>query len=389
APAWSPDGKTIVTAVARLGKPGAESRSKLVRVAVDGGAVTTLADPGWPVAAQAGWLPDGRSLLVIARSADQDQNQIWSVSYPEGRVAPVITDLNDHRIISLTRDGKTLASVAGQVSSSVWTLPLNGPGKLTRVSRSTADGLNGVAFTPEGDVLYASYLGGIWSVWTAAADGAERNSFLTLRPGEGILSPVVTDGGSLYHLVRTRSGTEIRVATKDGSSTRVVTGDVNFDSVGVSPDGKTLVFTSLVGSSDRVFSMSTDGGPRKQLLDTPAFQPVMHPSGKRVAFYFLNAEGRFRLGVSSVDGGPLLADIPAEVPTANSRIVFTDDGIYLNTMPDDRTNVWLQPLDGRPARRITSFEDQLLFDFAISRDGQTLAVARGPRLRDAQIITGF
>ena len=389
APAWSPDGNSIVTAVARLGKPGAETRSKLVRVAVPGGAVTTLADPGWAVAAQAAWLPDGRSLLAIARSADQDQTQIWSVSYPEGKVAPVTADLNDHRIVSLTRDGRTLVSVSGQLSSSVWTLPLRGPGKLTRVSRSTMDGVNGVAFTPEGEVLYTSYVGGIWSVWIATADGAERNSLLTLRPREGILSPVVTDDGTLYHLVRTGSGTEIRATPKDGSATRVVTGDVRFDGLGVSPDGKTAVFTAFVAGSDRVFTMPTSGGPRTLLLDAPAFQPVMHSSGKRVAFYFINAEGRFRLGVTSVDGGPLLADIPAEVPAANSRLLLTDDGLYLNTMPGDRANVWLQPLDGRPARRITSFEDQLLFDFAISRDGKTLAVARGPRLRDAQLITGF
>lgn len=38
---------------------------------------------------------------------------------------------------------------------------------------------------------------------------------------------------------------------------------------------------------------------------------------------------------------------------------------------------------------VTSFDDELLFDFAVSRDGGTLAVVRGPRIRDAQVITGF
>jgi len=238
-------------------------------------------------------------------------------------------------------------------------------------------------------VAYSSYIGGIWSVWIAAADGSERNSFLTLSRGESIQSPTFTDDGSLYHLIRTRSGTSIRATTKDGSTTRVVTGDVNFDAVSVSPDGKTVVFTSLVGGSDRIFSMPASGGPRKQLVDLPANQPAIHRSGKRAAFYFINAEGRFRLGVASIDGGPLLADLAAEIPGAASRIVLTDDGLYLNTMPGDRANVWLQPLDGRPARRITAFEDQLLFDLAVSSDGQTLAFSRGPRLRDAQLITNF
>ena len=85
-----------------------------------------------------------------------------------------------------------------------------------------------------------------------------------------------------------------------------------------------------------------------------------------------------------------LADLPAEpLSTTTSRIVLRDEGLYLNTVAGDRANVWLQPLDGKPARRITTFTDQLIFDFAISDDGESLLVARGPRLRDAQLITGF
>ena len=389
APAWSPDGNTIVTAVGRRGRTGAETRSHLVRIAVDGGAVTTFADPGWLLAAQAGWLPDGKSLLVIARAADQDQNQIWSVSYPEGRATRVVSDLNDHRIVSLTKDGRTLVSVAGALTSGVWTLPLKGPGKLTRVSRSTMDGINGITFTPEGTILYTAYVGGIWSVWIASADGLERNSFLTLESQETILSPKVAGDGSLYYMVRTSNGGEIRVTTRDGASTRVLASDIDFDQIDVAPDGGAMVFSVNVNGIRRVFSLPSVGGARQQLLDLPSFSAAMHPSGKKAAFYFINGEGQFRLGVAPVAGGALLADIPAEPPSANSRIQFTDEGLYLNTMPGDRANVWLQPLDGRPARRLTSFEDQLIFEFVVSRDGRTLAIARGPRLRDAQLITGF
>jgi Tol biopolymer transport system component len=301
----------------------------------------------------------------------------------------VINDVNDHRIVSLTKDGRTLVSVAGAVSSSAWTLPLRGPGKPTRVSRSAMDGLRGVTFTREGKLLYTSYVGGIWSLWVATADGAERNSFLTMRPQETIQSPQVAEDGSVYHVVRTRTGAEFRVVAKDGTSTHVIAADVAFDSIGVSPDGKTVVFSAFVGGSPHVFSMPTGKGTRKQLLDSPAFSPAMHPSGHRVAFYFVNSDAQQRLGVASIDGGPLLADLPAEGRTPNSRLALTDDGIYLNTMSGDYSNVWLQPIDGRPARRITSFEDDLVFDFAVSRDGGTLAVARGPRLRDAQVVTGF
>jgi hypothetical protein len=67
----------------------------------------------------------------------------------------------------------------------------------------------------------------------------------------------------------------------------------------------------------------------------------------------------------------------------------TDAGVYLDTVKNGRANVWLQPLDGGPLRRVTDFDDQTVYSFALSRDERTLAVARGPLLRDAQMITGF
>ena len=130
-------------------------------------------------------------------------------------------------------------------------------------------------------------------------------------------------------------------------------------------------------------------GRRSRSSTFPSFSPSVDPPGRRVAFYYINGEGRFRLGVTSTDGGALLADLPADTPTANSRLVLTDEGVYVNTVPGDRANVWLLPLDGRPSRRVTSYEDQMVFDFSVSRDGASLAVVRGPRLRDAQMITGF
>jgi Tol biopolymer transport system component len=391
APAWSPDGRTIVTTVLRQGSQGSDTRARLVRVAVEGGAVSTLADPGWIFAAQAAWLPDGTELLVIARAPDQANTQIWSVAFPGGATRRVTADLNDRRVLSLTRDGDALVSVAGALSASVWTVPLRGPGKPTRISRSTNDGSYGVAFAPDGKVLYTSYLGGIWSLWLAGSDGANRTQLVTADAGDTLGFPVVADDGRLFWAVRGRSGNEIRSGVVDGSGRQTVVPvrDARFDVFAVTRDGRSLVYGSLVGGVPRVIRAGTDGAGPAPLSERPAFTPSIDPAGKRVAFYYLDEEDRFRLGVSSIDGGPLTASLPAEPPSANSCLVLVEDGVYVNTMPGDRANIWFLPLDGRPARKITDFDDQQLFDFAVSRDGETLAVARGPRVRDAQLITGF
>jgi serine/threonine protein kinase len=402
APAWSPDGQTIVTALGHRRGAGTDATTSLVRVDVATGTMTTLADPGWIVAAQAGWLPDGKSLLVIAQSPDQGAPQVWSVSYPDGEARRVTTSLNDHRIISLTSDGRMLVTVAGVISSSVFTVPLDGSARPHRVSRSMMDGLGGVAFTADGRLVYASRTGGRLLGLSAtasmggssylsmtSADGSTRGVLAAGSEGESLLFPAVADDGTIFHVAVARSAIEIHAVAADGSNRRVLTRDGRIDSISVSNDGQALVYSSLVAGTPQVFVLRPGGGAPSQLSTRPSFSPAIDPGGKRVAFYYVDQANGVRLGVMSVDGGPLLADLPVEPPAADSRLELRDEGVYMNTVTGDRANLWLQPLDGRPAKRITSFDTELLFDFAISRDGSSLALVRGPRLRDAQLITGF
>lgn len=94
--------------------------------------------------------------------------------------------------------------------------------------------------------------------------------------------------------------------------------------------------------------------------------------------------------MAPIDGGALLADLPTEeLPARTARLILRPEGFYITSVPGDRGNVWLLPLDGRPARKVTQFVDQTIFDFALSPDGASLAVVRGSRLRDAQLIRGF
>ncbi|MCL4809880.1 MAG: hypothetical protein KJ062_19140, partial [Thermoanaerobaculia bacterium] len=157
----------------------------------------------------------------------------------------------------------------------------------------------------------------------------------------------------------------------------------------VARDGSFLVYSAYVEGVPRVMRVSRDGSDPRPVFAGIAARPALHPSGRRVAFYHLDSSERYRLGVSSVEGGPLLLDLSVEPPVAGSRLLLRDEGVYLNTVPNDRGNVWLLPSGGGAARKLTAWDDQMLFDFAISRDGSSLAVARGPRMRDAQVLTGF
>jgi serine/threonine protein kinase/Tol biopolymer transport system component len=387
-PAWSPDGSRIVTAVGRLGSATADARARLDAVALADGSVSVFSDPGWLQAAQAQFLPDGRSLLVIARTSQQLTTQIWHVSSTGGEASPVTNDLDDHRIISLSDDGDSLVTVSGDVSSAIWVGPRDGSARPRRQTWAKLDGYRGLCFLPDGRLVYTTEDGVRWSLWTMTPDGGERAPLLTLAPSETILGMAVSGQGDVFFSVRTSAGIEIRVVGADGSDRGVAVRDVSNDSISVARDG-TLVYGSLVGGAPRLFRLDAVGASPLSVTGGFGLVPSIEPSGKRIAFYSIDEAEQFRIDVVPRDGGEPIWSTPADPPNATSRLILREDGLFLNTMPGDRTNVWLLPLDGSAPRRTTNFDEQNLFDFALSDDGRTLAVARGPRVRDAVLVKGF
>jgi Tol biopolymer transport system component len=53
------------------------------------------------------------------------------------------------------------------------------------------------------------------------------------------------------------------------------------------------------------------------------------------------------------------------------------------------SNLWEQPLKGEPARQVTHFKAETIFDFAWSHDGRQLALARGNRNSNVVLISNF
>ena len=83
--AWSPNGKTIATAVDNS-EAGVEYTS-LVEVPVQGGAERPLTPKRWPSVTDLAWVPDGRGLVADTQARSGGPTQIVYVSYANGMFA--------------------------------------------------------------------------------------------------------------------------------------------------------------------------------------------------------------------------------------------------------------------------------------------------------------
>jgi Tol biopolymer transport system component len=98
--------------------------------------------------------------------------------------------------------------------------------------------------------------------------------------------------------------------------------DVRIVSTGISlsPMGKTLAFSSVEDKKQHIYTISTDGGESKQLVEAQAREPVFSPDGKMIAYVEDKNAGRAGGGlwVVPADGGA--AKLVAEAGMASSPI---------------------------------------------------------------------
>jgi Tol biopolymer transport system component len=79
--------------------------------------------------------------------------------------------------------------------------------------------------------------------------------------------------------------------------------------------------------------------------------------------------------------------LPAN-PLISGGVAFTHDGRAVVYPIRDKgiDNLWLQPLDGSPGRRLTRFTSDQIDQFSFSPDGRSIALLRGHAESDVVLL---
>ena len=114
------------------------------------------------------------------------------------------------------------------------------------------------------------------------------------------------DGSRIFVNLPSNNGSEIVSVNRLGEDKRTITqGGLNKDP-SVSPDGKSIVFTSSRDGEFDLYLMDIDGGNVKRILKSPGLEarPTWSPDGKRIAFTS-NRDGNYEIYVCDKDGSNL------------------------------------------------------------------------------------
>ena len=393
-PAWSPDGKTVAVS---LWEVADGQRPVLKVVSVADGTARTLYTPepgsalGPPV-----WLPDGSGLLLAIRPGTPGaRGQIWYVSYPDGQARRFTNDPTDYSTccLGLTHDGKTLAVMQNNLRADLWVAKAGALDDAQQITSGEPHAHAG--WTADGKVL------------TAGSDGhlekmaAERGNpvHVSLREEAQILPAACGDGRHLVYVARTGPKSDVwRVDAADGGNPTQITqtGSVAMNGnarIACSPDGKWVAFlaTNPAGGST-AWRVPIDGGSATKLSDNIDRARVdISPDGKMVAVHLWGKTPTSPsvLAVVPAEGGEPLYRFDA--PAGLLGLAWSPDGKALTYVltRDGVSNLWQQPLNGKPAQPLTHFKSDVILDFAWSRDGKQLAFARGNVNSNVVLISNF
>ena len=384
APAWSPNGETIVFALRGSGTDAPYGNLREVRL--KDGVEKQITSQQWSTMGPSCWLRDGSGLVTIAAEEPGSNWQIWFVAYPAGTVRRITNDLNDYLNVSLTADSSSLVTVQFERVSDVWIAPVGDSSRASRITTNRVAGAGGISWTPDGRMVHVSRESGYQEIWIMNNDGT-GNQQLTFDAGRNSLPTVSRDGRYIVY-VSNRMGTRnVWRMDIDGGNKKQLTRGTYDASPQYAPDNKWIIYSSFETRHPTLWKVPIDGGNPVQLTDYYSSLIAISSKNGQIAYAYDEPETlKRRVAIIPFEGGPPTKVFDFPYPFGQAVRWASDGRALTYTGLPSRSNIWRQPLDGSPPKQITDFKSDRIFAFDWSRDGKQLAVARGTRTSDVVLI---
>ena len=395
-PSWSPDGKLIAIMEYYGAKNGELGQLIVVEVA------TGRKTPIGPMSRvgqvmSSSWLPDGSGLFASVVGLKTNWTpQIVYISYPGGEFRRVTSDLNRYAGVMGTRDGRMLVTVATETTSNIWVMPASGTAaQAIQISSGKLEAAR-LDWTADGHILSFTLASQRFEFNVRNSDGSGKTTIFSDAAPTVDLSACGDGRHIVFTSLRSQNALTIWRTDSTGGALEELTKAsdnqrADMRSPVCSPDGRWVVYQGRNGSGYTISKIPIDGGSAVELSSEFGSDPAISPDGSMVAFVSLNktgAEPRSLWVVIPSSGGAPLYTINADT-RPSVRLRFTPDGKSLSYIVYEHggSNLWVMPLTGGEPKQLTDFKSDLIFDYAWSRDGKQLALARGQVSSDVVLMT--
>lgn len=343
------------------------------------------------------WRDNGGEIAISAAERDGLPYQLWTIAYPSGTAARLTNDFSSYFDLSVSRNSTALVTAKREKSSAVWIADLSSPENAKQLLQGAdrLDGLNGVSWTADNQILYIGGLGSQYSIMMMNAHGSNNRAFdinvvrptfpsLTKDKRYIVFADSKEEGSSIWRYNTESGGLEHLTPNYAVSPT-------------LSPDSRFVIYSS--NNAARKLSLHripVEGGAQTEITPDLSASAVVSPDGKWIACYYSGEEtgNSWRITILSAENGTVRRVItppntfniqtPLERPLAwspDSRSLY-----YLNDKNSVSNIFRVEVGEEKSPVQITRFTSGRIFDFSLSPDGNRVVLVRGMSSSDIVIF---
>jgi serine/threonine protein kinase len=389
---WSPDGKKI--AYPEIQQGNALSGINLYDLTSGKIQTLTFADKAiWEMT----WSSSGDGLFVIYQQKGPNYNrrQIGYVSLPDGELHPISRDTNSYATLSLSQDGKTLATVQQKAAGNFYILP--GEGSTSPEVRPFAAGGDHIWFfnwTADGGLLTSD----LTQLTRSDANG-QNPSQLVSDPAANILSLSPCGEYIVFPWAFHDKSNSVGIWRINANGTNPIKlVDQRFDTFPLCAANQNWVY--YWPGVKELWRVPLDGSGKAEPIPGSGFKGAfllgrgigISPDGKTLAYAvaFTNTSGSASKDkIALLDVGTLSSPRLFDAnPRISKGVQFTADGKFVAypVAENGVDNIWIQPIDGTPGHQITNFNSDRILSFHWSPDGKKLGILRGHTDSDVVLL---
>lgn len=397
-PAWSSDGgKIALVVISRT-----EHFLRLIAIDVETGGEEEIKTENFRNVEQVLWSADGNSFIASANAGDNFQ--LYQIDYPGGEARRITNDLNDYLGISITKDGRKLLSRQRIYYSNIWVGEKDDLENLRQLTVGTSrnDGLKGLTWLDNEKIIYTSNAEKLrdWNIWMVDANDNSRQELTFDAETQNEQPAVSPDGKTVYFSSNRAVSAHIwRVGSEGGNLEQVTFSEDKTELYPqISSDGAWLYYIQKDRNSSAIQRKSLTGEKTETLTDKQKLSPdtflSLSTDGKYLAFQ--NLTGKSPNGIEEFQVGVIETENPQKIkffnlPATGQFIKWNAEEKSFDYFIDSLggAEIWRRKLDEDKPSLIFNIPQDDVFNFAWSKDGQRLAIARGQLLRDAVLLTDF
>jgi len=392
--AWSQDGEGIdYNALQDFGM--AET---LMRFSLADSSSSRQSDTVWTYIDAMDRLRDGSGLIFSGPRKPgplniQEPSELWIVPATGDEPVRLTHDPFEYSSVGSDVQGNRLSALQQQYEHTVWVMASANAAQPRQVMYTSRAGKwwLPLVWTRDHTILYPALAGDEVHIWEVGSDGANRRR-LTASGTFNLSSSISPDGRTLAYSSNRDGSLKIYLMDREGGvPRRLTTADEEEFFPDFSPDGQWVVYNVFTVKQSQLRRTSLSDGRSVDLLGSLAYMPHYSPDGLSIACLALDTlTYEYNMAIISADDGRLLRTLPGgECEYGRIRWTPAGDALVYGHRRDDADNLWLQPLDGGEPRQLTRFTSGSIAGFAISTDGDSLAVAMMEEVGDVVMFEDY